>query len=243
MDFWSSMRLLVRWWYVVLAGLVVTAAVVVMVFRMVPPTFTATSQQMFLATPAAPQETRGGQAQASANPLLDLGGGYNVLAELMAKIMNGVQGQLAVEAAGGEGDYVVDTVPGDAPVLSISVDATTPAKALGTEKVVRDVLAQTLESQQRAAGADARSFVVVRPVFEPIEATYEPASRVRAGGALLIVGVALTIGLVFFVESLAQRRRRPGHPTGPATTMLGPDEDREDAALRQHQARAGAARS
>ena len=145
MDFWSSMRLLARWWYVVLLGLIVTAC------------------RGRHGVPGGPADLLGGQpadvpgvaggagrgrgrasGQIADNPLLELGGGYNVLAELIAKIMNGAQGQLAVQEAGGDGDYVVDTVPGDAPVVSITVEATSPEAALGTEKVVRTVMAQTL---------------------------------------------------------------------------------------------------
>ena len=224
MDFWSSMRLLARWWYVVLLGLIVTGAVVAIVFRAVPPTYSAVSQQMFLASPAAPVKADGNvRGQIADNPLLELGAGYNVLAELTAKIMNGPQGQLAVQAAGGDGDYIVDTVSGDAPVLSITVEATSPEAALSTEKVVRTVMAKTLEAQQREAGADSRTFVVVRPVFVPVEAVYEPASQVRAGGALGVVGIALTIGSVFFMESVAERRRRgpDPHRSGPRAATLG----------------------
>ena len=239
MDFWSSVRLLARRWYVVIAGLVVTGVIVALVFRAIPPTYSATSQQMFITTPPTAQVVTGKGSVAGDNPLLELGGGYNVLAELMAKIMNGVQGQLAVQEAGGAGDYVVDTVPGDAPVVSISVEATTPQRALRTEKIVREVMAQTLESQQRAAGADARTFVVVRSVFEPVDAVYEPASRVRAGGALLVIGLAMTVGLAFLVESFAQRRRQgldrpPSHPGGFADEPKDQDE-----LVPRHQARAG----
>lgn len=244
MDFWSSMRLLARWWYVVFLGLIVTGVAVALVFRAVPPTYSAVSQQMFLASPAAPTKAEGDvRGQTADNPLLELGGGYNVLAELIAKIMNGAQGQLAVQAAGGDGDYIVDTVPGDAPVLSITVEATSPDAALSTEKVVRTVMAKTLEAQQRAAGADSRTFVVVRPVFEPIEAVYEPASRVRAGGALLVVGIALTIGLVFLVESIAQRRRQgPGRHPGDADPLTGTLGDRDVKVFPRHQTGAGASR-
>jgi capsular polysaccharide biosynthesis protein len=241
MDFWSSMRVLARRWYVVLLGLIVTSAVVAMVFRAVPPTYSAVSQQVFLASPAGAVEPGTAKGQIASNPLLELGSGYNVLAELIAKMMNGEQGQLAVQKAGGDGDYIVDTVSGDAPVVSITVDATSPEAALDTEKVVRKVMAQTLEAQQRAAGADSRTFVIVHPVFEPTQAVYAPASRVRAGGALFVVGLALTLGLVFFVESVAERRRRgpDRHPGRVRGATLGA---RDVEVFPQQQTEAGATR-
>jgi hypothetical protein len=174
------------------------------------------------------------------NPYLSFGGTLNVTGTVIAKALMGNQGATEVSARGGSASYSVEPPVGDAPVLTITATSADPTASLRTAAIVRTLLTRELDRQQRVAGAPKDSWITMAPLEVPDHATLQKKSQVRALAAILVLGTAGSVGMCFFAESLAQRRRgRQQWAQAFAGDALGDEASGEDefesAALEQDQ--------
>ena len=97
------------------------------------------------------------------NAYLGFGGSLNVVTFVLARAAGGQQAATEIEAAGGVADFIVDLVPGDAPMLSITATSKDPAEAMKTyERVLAPTSRRTspharTASRHRAGCGSSRS--------------------------------------------------------------------------------------
>lgn len=234
MDLWTALGVLARRWRVVVAGAVVTLLGLWGVYLGVAVTYEAEGEIIFI-LPA--QEADDGASDESGleiglqNPYLGFGGSLNVMTFVIARAAGGQQAAELLEEAGGTSDFVVDVVPGDAPMLSITTTSIDSDEAMESYAAVHAWVIQELESRQELAGAPEQLRIVASAVRSPITPEPQFGSLLRAAAAVLILGGASTVVLAFLAESVAARRRgsAPGASHGSAHGLDGHKEVLADA--------------
>jgi capsular polysaccharide biosynthesis protein len=209
-DFVSALLVLVRHWLVVLNGAVLTIGATVALFVAVPPAYQATSTSVLL-VPAQPGATESGQL----NPYLGFGSSLGIVAQITARRMNDAAVGVKLAKLGATAEYLVDIVPGDAPMLSVVANSPDEQAALRTAKVVDAAIGTELRDSQLALGAPRNLLIQTSPVTTPTQAVLKRGSQIRALAAALVLGVAGTIVAAFIAEGVRVRRAKfradPGH--------------------------------
>jgi hypothetical protein len=241
-DFVSALLVLWRHWLVVLNGAVLTIGATFALFVAVPPTYQASSSAVLL-VPAQPGATESGQL----NPYLGFGASLGIVAQITARRMNDASKGAELTKLGATADYLVDIVPGDAPLLSVTATSRDEQAALRTARILDTAISAELRDSQLALGAPRNLLIQTKPVTTPTKAVLKRGSQIRALAAALVLGFAGTIVAAFMAEgvrvrrakvradpSYFERRRRPrrnsdepDRPTGGGSDPPGLDEPTE----------------
>jgi capsular polysaccharide biosynthesis protein len=209
-DFVSALMVLARHWLVVLNGVVLTVGATLALFVAVPPTYQATTSSVLL-VPSQPGATETGQL----NPYLGFGGSLGIVAEITARRMNDGSMVDKLTKQGATADYLVDLVPGDAPILSVTATSRDEQSSLRTARIVDAAISAELRDSQLSLGAPANLLISTKPVTTATQAVLKRGSQIRAVAAVLVLGIAGTIVAAFIAEGVRVRRARmradPGH--------------------------------
>lgn len=203
MDFVSALLVLVRHWLVVLNGALLTIGATVALFVAVPPTYQASSSSVLL-VPAQPGATESGQL----NPYLGFGSSLGIVAQITARRMNDAATGAKLVKQGATASYLVDIVPGDAPMLSVTATSRDEQAALRTAKIVNSAISTELRDSQVALGAPTNLLIQTSPVTTATQAVLKRGSQIRALAAALVLGVAGTIVAAFMIEGVRVRRAK-----------------------------------
>jgi len=199
--FLSDWRVLSRRWYIVLVGLSLTAMLCVAVTAVVPPKYQVTSSVLFL-PPHSDTVAQGG------NPFLALGG-LETIAGVVARTVSDSAVQAKVKAAGGTGEYTVEPdAKAGGPVLLVTVEDRTPARALRTLAVVLKQLPRTLSTLQTTAGVAEPSLITSKEITRDSTAKTVLKPLVRAMIAAMAFGLGVTVLGAALFDGLARRRAR-----------------------------------
>jgi hypothetical protein len=202
-DFVSALLVLVRHWLVVLNGAVLTLGATAALFVAVPPTYQATTSSVLL-VPAQPGATESGQL----NPYLGFGASLGIVAQITARRMNDLATGVKLAKQGATADYLVDIVPGDAPMLSVVATSRDEQDALRTAKIVDAGIAVELRDSQLELGAPRNLLIQTSPVTTASRAVKKQGSRIRALAAAMVLGVSSTIVAAFMAEGVRVRRAK-----------------------------------
>ena len=202
-DFVSALLVLVRHWLVVLNGALLTIGATVALFVAVPPSYQATSSSVLL-VPAQPGATESGQL----NPYLGFGSSLGIVAQITARRMNDATTGAKLTKQGATASYLVDIVPGDAPMLSVTATSRDEQAALRTAKIVNSAISTELRDSQVALGAPTNLLIQTSPVTTATHAVLKRGSQIRALAAALVLGIAGTIVAAFMIEGVRVRRAK-----------------------------------
>jgi len=202
-DLISALAVLGRHWIALVSGLIVTLGASVFMLIAVPVTYQATSSDVLL-VPAQPGATEAGLL----NPYLGFGSGLGIVAEITARRMNDHAMGERLNAQGATADYLVDIVPGDAPLVQVTATSTDGGSALRTAKIVERALSNDLRDSQLALGSPKNLLIQTKPVTTATDAVPKRGSQIRAVAAVLVLGIAGTIFSAFTLEGLRVRRER-----------------------------------
>jgi hypothetical protein len=209
-DFWSSIKVLVRRWYIVVIGLVITLGAVLAVNTLISPSYTASGSAVLSVPPNLPEKA------ASSNPYLAYGN-LAVAAKVVASAMNQPSVVREMKAKGATGTFVVDLDPErSSPIIIVSSQAETSADAIRTVEVVIQGVQQLLADRQKGLGAPQNTWLTAASVVTPEEANKAVGSRLRAMSAVGVLGLLGTLTLAFAIEGWAQGRKRDANRVGEA---------------------------
>jgi hypothetical protein len=214
---------------VVVSGGLLTLAGLVAAMTVVPITYQTEGEIILL----VPTESVG-QTDVGQNAYLGFGGSLNVVTFVLARAAGGQQAGAEIKAAGGNADFVVDLVPGDAPMLSITTTSKDPAEARKTYDLVLAHVKDDLAQRQDGVKAPSSLRIVMEPVRTPVEPTKQTGSLMRAAAGIVVIGSALTLAIAFLRESIVARKatrvgRRRGGKRADALPDTEPDPEAEAA--------------
>ncbi|HEX5117380.1 MAG TPA: hypothetical protein VFW65_19490 [Pseudonocardiaceae bacterium] len=236
MDFWKTMGVLLRRWYVSVPVFVLSVVLAGGVFLAVPTQYESTGT--IVLTPP----TDGGivatdpkQATGPGNPLLGFEGSLTITTQLLIQSLSSptVQGQIA--AGGGVDTYQAGDGGTGGPFVVIIADAPTKALAQRTVDLALKYAANELNTRQKNLDAPPSTFIGTQVVVDPTPAERKLGSKVRFAGVALALGVVVSLGAAFAIESimLARRRRKAEQPVGEDTSGAAPaDVDDDESAER-----------
>lgn len=200
MDFWTGVQVLKRQWKAWLAGLLITALAAAGAFILVKPKYTASSDNLML----LPTQSGVNVQPYQANPYLNISAGLTVTAETMIQAMNGDATLDALTQEGAAGKYSAIGFQGDAPLVTLQVDASSDQEAMRGLNLYSEQLRKQLAQLQQQAQVPPDQLISAVAVRYPVAATKDSGSRTRALIGVIAVGAILSI----FAAFLAEQRRR-----------------------------------
>ncbi|MEU0881557.1 hypothetical protein ABZ345_23335 [Lentzea sp. NPDC005914] len=203
MDFVSALKVLRRRWVTVLVGFGLMTVAGVGIMIAVPPTYQVKASDVLL-VPAQVGSSQAGQA----NPYLGFGGSLGIVAQITARKMNDFTTIEQMKQAGATGEYLVDIVPGEAPMLSVTATSKSEAEALRTAQIVEKAMTDNLRQSQVDLKAPAQFLITTNPITLPSHAEIQRGSQLRALAGMLVVGLAGTVLAAFVIESVKTRRKQ-----------------------------------
>jgi len=216
-DFVSALKVLGKQWVVVTVGVALMVAAAIGIFFMVPPTYEVKASDVLL-VPAQVGSSQAGQA----NPYLGFGGSLGIVAEITARKMNDKSTVEEMVAKGGTAEYLVDIVPGEAPMLQVTANSKDREAALRTAQVIEKSMTELLTQNQIDLKAPENLLITTNPVTTPTHAEVQRGSQMRALAGMAVVGLALTVLIAFLRESVQTRKRQKA---AAARTEDEPEED------------------
>lgn len=202
-DFVSALKVLGKQWVVVAVGVGLMVAASIGIFFMVPPTYEVKASDVLL-VPAQVGSTQAGQA----NPYLGFGGSLGIVAEITARRMNDKSTVEEMIAKGGTAEYLVDIVPGEAPMLQVTANSKDREAALRTAQIIEKSMTELLTQNQIDLKAPENLLITTSPVTTPTHAEVQRGSQMRALAGMAVVGLAMTVLIAFLRESVQTRRRQ-----------------------------------
>lgn len=202
-DFVSAVKVLGKQWVVVTVGVVLMIAAAIGIFFMVPPTYEVKASDVLL-VPAQVGSSQAGQA----NPYLGFGGSLGIVAEITARRMNDKSTVEEMIAKGGTAEYLVDIVPGEAPMLQVTANSQDREAALRTAQVIEKSMTELLTQSQIDLKAPDNLLITTSPVTTPTHAEIQRGSQMRALAGMAVVGLSLTVLIAFLRESVQARKRQ-----------------------------------
>jgi hypothetical protein len=191
------------------AGLVATASLCVAAASAVPAKYEAKASLLLLPAPSANGD----------NALLGIGG-LQPVADSLARAMtdSGVADDLVRAGAKGNYEVVMDPIS-KGPVLLITVTDLTPAGAVTTLRLVIAEVQQVLRDLQSRLSVPAKAQLDSTVLARDKVGKLVLKSRIRTLGGVVGLGLALTFGVIVFLDSRAQQsagaRRRAARARGP----------------------------
>ena len=200
MDFWTGVQVLKRQWKAWLAGLLITALAAAGAFLLVKPKYVASSDNLML----LPTQSGVNVQPYQANPYLNISAGLTVTAETMIQAMNGDATLDSLTQEGAVGKYTAVGFMGDAPLVTLQVEAGSDQDAMKGLNLYGEQLRKQLAQLQQQAQVPPEQIISAVPVRYPVAATKDAGSRTRALIGVIAVGAILSI----FTAFLAEQRRR-----------------------------------
>jgi len=207
-EFWTSVKVVLRRWYVVLPALLLTAALSVALINNIKPSYRATGSVVLLRTQPPPNTN-------CTNPYDCLDYQSTQLASVIAIAATDQSFASRLVAAGASPTYTV-TGPSNnngqnpTPVVSLTETARSEATAMKSYEILTDQLNQVLSERQRSVGIKPTdpTFVSAVALTAPQHASRLIGTRVKALVVVITMGVILAIALAFAVDSAASARKR-----------------------------------
>jgi hypothetical protein len=217
MDVLSLLRLVARHWRVTAPALVLTLVGLVAALQLSSPTYQAAGSIALLSPPEPPEVDAApgaaGAAEVGQNPFARYGD-LAVMADILARVMDGDVMRAEIEAKGITGYEVLANTESRGPMIEVVGEEPTPEAAIRSAELVLGEVDAVLIELQEAEGADPEYFIRTAPLEPPSTATAMYGSTIRAAIAALVVGLLCTLALAVLAEAVV--RSRAARPTTPA---------------------------
>lgn len=199
MEFWSSVRVILRRWYVVVGCLVVAGIIGAVVLASIKPSYVSNGALVFLEKNTA---TEAG-ALANTNPYRSLNAGTNGFANLMATVIDDPAFRANVLAAGGTDTYVVTAPMGQTSVLGLSVTDKSGETSIEAYKVLVRSLRAEMQTRQQIQGSNQDDLYTAADLTVPEIAVIQNAARMKVAIVIIAVGGLIALAMAFLVDAFA----------------------------------------
>lgn len=199
----SGLQALRRNWPVAVAGVLLTVGLVGMAASLVPASYVATSQMVLLPPAAQPS----GSETTEVNPYLNLAG-LQGMADIVARSMMDDETVRTLKRAGATSYTVQHDTLSAAPVLLVTAEERSPARARSALVAVTKQVPRSTARLQAATTMDRRFYVTTSVVAGPGDLQRSGKSQLRAVGVALVAGLVMTQLSVSLFDAWRQRRAR-----------------------------------
>jgi hypothetical protein len=225
MEFWTSVKVILRRWYVVVPCVIATVGIGIYLVHQAKPSYKAGGSVLLSTHGQAAHPESTPSTVAGVNPYANMD--QSQLAYLVSQTAGSSTLQDEMKAAGATGTYSVVAIAGE-PALTVSTMATTPAGATSSYHKLVSLLDTELRRRQLAVGAPANSLVGVQDWTTPSNALPQNAAKVNALIVVVVIGGLLTLGLTFLVDALLTNRVPWSRSEDAEDAEEEDDDERED---------------
>jgi capsular polysaccharide biosynthesis protein len=203
----SLFRILAGRWYILVAGLLLSLILAAIAYSQIPPRYTSRGTAVLL----QPQQRRVNPD----NPLLSFDKGQNTTASIVVQALSspqvpaelGLTGRetFSVKNSGGDGFI---NIGADQPFISVTAQSSEPTRS---PEIVAQVMAraqQELANLQGALQVSKRNNLMLESIIDPTPAKRVLDGQMRALGAVLLVGIAITVTIAWAYDQIMSRRNR-----------------------------------
>jgi hypothetical protein len=212
-DFWATVRVVVRRWYAVLPMLLLTLAAVAGMYLTSPTTYESRSVLLLHIPVTGGMVYENGYRPDQTNPLLNYNSNLDITGTVLIQSMHTLD---FAERIGVPDDGTIFTVNNGSdnpealstgPFVFITVDGpdADAAQAL-VRRAVTEASAE-LDRRQATIKAPRSTYVQLTEIVPASIAEPQRGSKLRAVGAALALGLVLTLATAFAAESGARARR------------------------------------
>jgi capsular polysaccharide biosynthesis protein len=216
MDFWRTLRVLVRRWYVVVPAFLLTVGAAALVFTSVPPTYVSYGV-LVLNTPVTGSiEPNDPKSEVGlVNPLLNFDQGLSMSGSILIQALShpetsaelGVLPDSPTRYKVHNGSTNPELLT-SGPFIVIDGESTTAADARSIVQRVAERAVVELAKRQESLQAPKSTYITVNQVVSATTPEELNGSKARAAASALAVGMAVSLFAAFAFESFATRRRR-----------------------------------
>ena len=206
MDFFDLVKLMARWWFVTVPMMILTLVATAALSDRIDPEFTARGS-MILAVPSTGADAEDGGTDATvANPLLSINGALPTTAYVTALSIGSPQVASILAEEGYSTSY---DVAAEARMPIILLETRAPTREMATNTALRliDLVDNDLQLRQDAADVPGDDRVTADVISVAVVGGADYGGRTRMRIVLLGLGLGATVGAVFVLEGLRQRRR------------------------------------
>jgi capsular polysaccharide biosynthesis protein len=208
----SLFRVLLARWYLTVAGLLLSLVLLALAFTLVP------AQNSSSGTAVLVQPKQIGSS--SANPLLAFGSSLNTTALIIVQGLNTPQVALDLGLTPGEDSFTAknegsSTVNSDSqqPFISVTAQSRHPGRSANIVTWVMNRAQQDLADRQTSMRVATRNDLRLASIVDPTPPKPVRDTQLRVLGAVLVLGLALTVTVVCaYDRALTRRAQRCGTP-------------------------------
>ena len=223
MDFWQTLRVLLRRWYVAVPVLLATLGVAGATFLSVPTQYESSGTAVLIMPPAGPSVSNDpSKPVGTVNPLLAFDGSLEVSAKLETATLSdpAVLEQLA--AQGGTAEIEAGDGGLNGPFILVIATSPSPATSQRTVQLAFAHIQSELTERQDRLGSPKSTYINVESVVSATPGEAKIGGKVRAAGAALALGLIVSLWSAFVIESIMQRRRGGSNIMGIPQAPLPP---------------------
>lgn len=211
MDFWSTVRILLRRWYIAIPVFGLTLLAAGSVYASVPTRYESTGTLVLVAPPGGatigPEEPTD---RKRTNPLLAFDGSLTITAQILIQSMGSKDVQEELGLPGTTDAYQVGNGLLDGPFVVVVAESSQDQRSQEIATQALERIRRELDQRQIDLGAPPPTFITAAQVVPPTPPEPKTGGKIRAAGVALVLGFAASLGSAYMLESmlLARRKRR-----------------------------------
>ncbi|GAB3493878.1 hypothetical protein [Amycolatopsis cihanbeyliensis] len=215
MDFWSTLRVLLRRWYVAVPVFAAALGLAGVAYVSVDPQYESTGTIVLTAPSSGARVTVGEPTPAERiNPLLAFDASLTTSAQILIETL---RDPATVERFTGDSEdalsYEVGNGQLSGPFIVVVATSRTPEGSTRTVAEVLDRAREELRSRQETLEAPESTYIRSEPVISPTPAEELVGGKFRFAAVALFLGLIAGLTAAYGYESYQQHRRRRGSST------------------------------
>ncbi|TCO65150.1 hypothetical protein [Actinocrispum wychmicini] len=209
MDFWKTIRVLLRRWRVAVPVFAVSLGLAAAVYVSVHTEWESTGT-IVLASPTDGAKTNAGNKGPvdQVNPLLAFDASLNTSATIIIQKLQDPALMEQLVGTNSKTTYQIGNGQLTGPFIVVVANARSPEEAKGTVSKVLDRAKAELKQSQEALKAPASTFITPQSVIDPTKPEAKIGGKVRFAGIALVLGFIASLSSAYMVESVSQSRKK-----------------------------------
>jgi hypothetical protein len=210
MDFWKTIRVLLRRWRVAVPVFAVSLGLAAGVYMSVHTEWESTGT-IVLASPTDGPRANSANKDGSVervNPLLAFDASLNTSATIIIQKLQDPAVAEQLLGVKSTTTYQIGNGQLTGPFILVIDDARSPQDAQATVTKVLDRAKAELKQSQEALKAPASTFITPQTVVEPTRAEAKIGGKVRFAAVALVLGLIASLSSAYMVESFSQSRKK-----------------------------------
>jgi uncharacterized protein involved in exopolysaccharide biosynthesis len=209
MDFWKTIRVLLRRWRVAVPVFAVSLGLAAGVYLSVHTDYESTGTIVLTSPTDGARVAAGAKGPADqVNPLLAFDASLNTSATILIQKLQDPTVQDELLGENSKSGYEIGNGQLTGPFIVVVALARTPDEAKATVTKVLDRAKAELKQNQEALKAPASTFIAPVSIIDPTKGEPKTGGKVRFAAVALVLGLIASLASAYAMESFTQSRKK-----------------------------------